>query len=26
MPLADVEQAWADAATTSQRIVLIPQA
>jgi len=26
MPLADVEQAWADAATTSQRIVLIPRA
>jgi hypothetical protein len=26
MPLADVEQVWADAATTSQRIVLIPQA
>jgi NADPH:quinone reductase-like Zn-dependent oxidoreductase len=25
VPLADVEQAWADAATSSQRIVLIPQ-
>ena len=25
VPLADVEQAWADAATSSQRIVLIPR-
>jgi hypothetical protein len=26
MPLTDVEQAWTDASTTTQRIVLIPRA